>query len=487
MNESWGIDLKDAAQRAWLDETIDLVHEWDPTRIVVDNSPCKPNFHIRSDLNDFHFYTALPDQLERWDEFILGWTSDPASSYSLHGDAVRRGDEPMVVSEFGNWGLPDPSGLLEEDGSEPWWFDTGQRWAGGVVHPRGVEERAREARLDEVFGSMQQLFTASQEHQFESVQYEVERMRLHPEIAGFVITEFTDVYWECNGLLDLHRRPKARHAGYSWIFEPDLPIPLPERRRCYLGDGVRVRLHVAHASERDLTHGLLRWRSSDGTLKGEQPISVSPWTTTPVAAVWWEPTGAGRHILELELLDAAGATAGKDWTELAVYERRSPDVAAWSEDPGVLAFLDAAGIPSDERNGVRINRGLEASTGRTLVLASAGDEGAGVRAIERTGTPWEGDWAQGIHWVGGELRRGTPLLPRLDLTCVDLVPEAVLTGPKLDQVLAGMYVGWIHHAAATAAVLREGVVGTTFPILEAGANDPMAVSLLINLLQSATS
>jgi hypothetical protein len=191
--------------------------------------------------------------------------------------------------------------------------------------------------------------------------------------------------------------------------------------------------------------------------------------------------------LELELLDAAGATAGKDWTELAVYERRSPDVAAWSEDPGVLAFLDAAGIPSDERNGVRINRGLEASTGRTLVLASAGDEGAGVRAIERTGTPWEGDWAQGIHWVGGELRRGTPLLPRLDLTCVDLVPEAVLTGPKLDQVLAGMYVGWIHHAAATAAVLREGVVGTTFPILEAGANDPMAVSLLINLLQSATS
>jgi NhaP-type Na+/H+ and K+/H+ antiporter len=64
----------------------------------------------------------------------------------------------------------------------------------------------------------------------------------------------------------------------------------------------------------------------------------------------------------------------------------------------------------------------------------------------------------------------------------------VLTGvADLDQVLSGMYVGWIHHAAATAAVLRKGVVGTTFPILEAGANDPMAVSLLINLLQSAAS
>ena len=31
---------------------------------------------------------------------------------------------------------------------------------------------------------------------------EIEEMRRHPSIGGYVITEFTDVHWECNGLLE---------------------------------------------------------------------------------------------------------------------------------------------------------------------------------------------------------------------------------------------------------------------------------------------
>jgi hypothetical protein len=486
MNESWGIDLVgDAAQRSWLDETVDLVRDCDPTRIVVDNSPCRPNFHIRSDLNDFHFYTALPDQRERWDGFIQGWVSDPSSTYSPHGDAHRRGDEPMIVSEFGNWGLPDPESLLEADGSDPWWFDTGRDWSGGVVHPQGILARARELRLDENFGGTSELFAASQQHQFESLQYEVEQMRLHPEIAGFVVTEFTDIYWECNGLLDLHRRPKAGHDGYRWIFGPDLPVGLPERRRCFVGEQIKVQLHAAHASSRDLSTGTMRWALSDGSLQGERPLRMDPWSVSNVAEIALELTAPGRHRLELELLDAKGESAGRNWIDLSVFDRPRAEISAWSDDRAVLGFLEAAGIPIDKERGVRVHRGLEATEGRAVLLAAAGDEGAGVRAAARNGTLWEGDWAQGMHWVGETLRRGTPLLQRLDLTCSGLVPEAVLEGADLDHSLAGMYVGWIHNAVATASVLEPGVVVTTFPIIDAGPHDPMSVWLLTNLLQEA--
>jgi len=34
-------------------------------------------------------------------------------------------------------------------------------------------------------------------------------MRKHPQITGYIITEFYDLYWECNGLLDFYRNPKA--------------------------------------------------------------------------------------------------------------------------------------------------------------------------------------------------------------------------------------------------------------------------------------
>jgi hypothetical protein len=390
----------------------------------------------------------------------------------------------MVISEFGNWGLPNPLGLLDDDGAEPWWFDTGRDWADGVVYPHDIERRAREWRLDEVFEALPALFKASQDHQFESLQYEVERMRLHPEIAGFVVTEFTDLYWECNGLVDLHRQPKAGHDDFRWVFGADLPIAIPEHRRCSVGDTIQIALHVAHASEIDLTRATVRWRSSDGGLNGESAISVSPWTAPRVAEFTFRPQAAGRIRLEFELVDGQGKTAGRNWTEVAVYERRMDVIPAWSQDSRVLRFLEEAGFAID-RDGVLVTTGLEAPGRPSVLLASAGDAGGGLCAVERVGSAWEGDWAQGMHWFGPDLRRGTPLLARLDITCSGLVPPAVLTGLGAEQTLSGMYVGWIHNAVATAGLVRPDVAATTFPLLESAPDDPLAISLLSNLMYAA--
>jgi Glycosyl hydrolases family 2, sugar binding domain/Glycosyl hydrolases family 2, TIM barrel domain/Glycosyl hydrolases family 2 len=488
INESWGVDLMNkASHRQWLDSMVDFVRAQDSTRIVVDNSACRPNFHVRSDLNDFHFYSSIPDQRERWDEFLERWKDDPGSTYSLNGDAVRRGDEPMVVSEFGNWGLPDAHTMGDGDGTEPWWFDTGKDWADGVVYPHGVEERAREWGLDKIFAGLSALFEASQEHQFESIQYEVEQMRLRPSIAGFVVTEFTDLYWECNGLLDIYRRPKAGHAGYRWIFGSDLPIAGPDRRRCFVGEEIGVNLYVAHASGHDLSEATLRWRCADGSAQGEHAIAVDAWTAPLVGECTLRPERSGRLRVEIELLDRSKDVIGKNWLDINVFDRPTHLQPAWSEERALLDLLDAAQWPIDTRDGVRVTSSLGPTDTPTVQLVHSGDEYAGIRALARTGSPWEGDWAQGMHWFSPVLRSGTPVLPRLDLTCSGVVPDAVLAGCEPRQTLSGMYVGWVHKPVATTATLRPGVVATSFPLFDGGPTDPLAVCLLNNMLDAAAT
>ncbi len=72
MNESWGIDLADAAQRTWLKHTFERIKSvLAPLgRLVVDNSACEGNFHLKSDIDDFHNYYSQPDQADLWDKFV---------------------------------------------------------------------------------------------------------------------------------------------------------------------------------------------------------------------------------------------------------------------------------------------------------------------------------------------------------------------------------------------------------------------------------
>ncbi|MEA2484986.1 MAG: hypothetical protein QOD46_97, partial [Actinomycetota bacterium] len=53
--------------------------------------------------------------------------------------------------------------------------------------------------------------------------------------------------------------------------------------------------------------------------------------------------------------------------------------------------------------------------------------------------------------------------------------------------LSGMYVGWVHKPVATTATLRPGVVATSFPLLDGGPTDPLAVCLLNNMLDAAAT
>ncbi len=219
INEGWGVELAvNADHRAWLAETFEYLKGLDPYRLVVGNSPCLSNFHVVTDIEDFHNYYAIPDHYRNWRDWVQTFASRPSWTFAHSYENIdtwrsflrdpwnplprppapevrSRGNEPMVVSEFGNWGLPDVARLKEcYGGAEPWWFETGLEWGDGVVYPHGIEQRFKAFHLDKVFPSLSDLTSASQRMQFTALKYEIEQMRRHPSIVGYIITEFTDVH-----------------------------------------------------------------------------------------------------------------------------------------------------------------------------------------------------------------------------------------------------------------------------------------------------
>jgi beta-galactosidase/beta-glucuronidase len=135
INEDWGVDLtRNPEHRRWLADFYHTARQIDPHRLIVDNSPCAPNFHVAGDVEDYHHYRAIPDHAAQWDQWVADFARRAAWAWAPDYQHERRADLPLLVSEFGNWGLPHPD-QIQEDGQEPWWFETGHEWDGGIVYP----------------------------------------------------------------------------------------------------------------------------------------------------------------------------------------------------------------------------------------------------------------------------------------------------------------------------------------------------------------
>ena len=170
-NEGWGIELDDNADdRRWLIDTFDFAKALVPGGLVVDNSACSPrNYHLKTDIEDFHWYNAFPSRNEAFAATASAFAARAAWAWSPHGDAQRQGDEPLISSEFGVWGLPRPREILEADGSEPWWFESGHDWNLGAAYPHGIETRFRDAGLKPIFGDVDGFVSAAQQLQWTRV------------------------------------------------------------------------------------------------------------------------------------------------------------------------------------------------------------------------------------------------------------------------------------------------------------------------------
>ena len=94
---------------------------------------------------------------------------------------------------------------------------------------------------------------AAQWQQFRALKYEIETMRRRPEIAGYVITEFTDCHWESNGLLDLRRNPRVFHDVFRTINADTIIVPQWDRLAFWDDEMLQVGVAIAHAGDASRT------------------------------------------------------------------------------------------------------------------------------------------------------------------------------------------------------------------------------------------
>jgi hypothetical protein len=532
INESWGIDLTDPAQRVWLSETYLWFKELDPTRLVVGNSACWSNFHVVTDIADFHNYYAMPDHLEKWCKWTEIYSHRPwwlfAHEYTEHDlwkdflldpwygsprppapDILQKGDEPLLVSEFGNWGLPDVQKLYEGNGgSAPWWFEAGLNWSDGVVYPHGIERRFKQFHLDLIFPTLKALIAASQRLQLDALKYQIENLRAHASIQGYVITELTDVHWESNGLLDMYRNPKVISTEMGRFNADDVLIPLWDRLVYSAGETCTTRIQLSHYSPRELRDVVLEWKVTGreyefhgvqvtaGECKafGITDLGEVCFTTSPVEHP--QTVQIEFKLFQGEDLIASNRQQIYILPELPLsgggVKVVAPDLRRPLEKLGYAVTEDLS-----QAQAVVVTvlddtyRDFILHGGRILLLAE--DEEAlqvhvpGLKVLERQDTPWQGDWASSFGWHRfGEIPTGGVV----NFAFADLTPEHILSdlSPRdfAFDVFAGLFVGWLHRPVPTIARRRMGqgeVLASTFRLSQNLDKNPLAMYLFAELMK----
>jgi hypothetical protein len=156
----------------------DAVRDADPTRLVIENDWIEPDPErvFRSPLLTAHWYGRLSTR-------YLAELRDKATRWAGTG-------RPLLLSEFGDWGLPDLSGGDEK-----------HFWRYGAALRALVESTPWPA-------SVADFVAGTQRYQGLADRFQIELIRQVPGVPGWCLTELTDVPQEFNGLLDLMRRPK---------------------------------------------------------------------------------------------------------------------------------------------------------------------------------------------------------------------------------------------------------------------------------------
>ena len=537
VNENWGVDLAvNAGHRTWLADMYNQLKALDPHRLVVGNSPCFTNFHVVTDIEDFHNYYAMPDHYRKWRDWVQTFASRPPWTFAHVYESIetwreyirdpwntvqrqpapevrRTGSEPMVVSEFGNWGLPDVAKLKEHYGREPWWFETGIEWGDGVVYPHGIEQRYKAYHLDKVFPTLSDLSAASQRMQFTALKYQIEQMRRHPSIVGYVITEFTDVHWESNGLLDMCRNPKAYYDVIGQVNSPDAIVPTDWERIAYWeGERCEVKLGLSHFSSVDLRSSRLewhldRWPEIRGEFTGITPQRAQ--LTNLGTAVFEVPTleQATRARLEMRLINAAGDLVTHNHHELYFFPRVEslprPIKLAAPGLPRLAARLAGMGYEITDQESADLVvvermtdevRWYVQNGGRVLWLAEEPESQqahlGSISIAQRQGRSWQGDWASSMSWIRQDkIFGGIPSGGTVDFAFADLTPETVIVGltPRdfAANVHSGLFVGWVHHIVALVAerpIDRGRVMICTYRLRDHLGSHPVATLMIHDMI-----
>ena len=481
INENWGTDLaRNPDHRRWLADFTAEARAIDPTRLVVDNSACAGNFHVAGDIEDFHHYRAIPDHALDWDAWVAEFADRANWAWADDYAETRRSDLPLLVSEFGNWGLPNPANIREQ-GREPWWFETGFNWGDGIVYPHNFQARFDYWQLAQVFGSFEDFIALHQRHMALSLTYEVASMRLKSAIGGYVITEFTDVHWECNGLLDMRRNVKQHLDPFVALNQDQVVVIRPKCWAGRAGEDLAVEVR-AFGVDGPGDEGTLHWQA--GSVKGS---ILAPGEDVEIPLPVDAP--AGMMTIQAEWRSAVGDVLARNSAEVAwAAPVMSQQTFSVIDDPTLGQALRQLGYNTSEDSADEAH--ILVARHYSETLQARVQEGAnlllllGPDAIDdtpplpvgylvaRAGTPWQGDWATSFSW----LRQAGPFAdlpgsPLLHMPYADLMPDAVIAGlPALlmqHRSWAGLALGWLHKPVSLLTDFPYGrgrIIATTFKL-----------------------
>jgi len=509
INESWGADLKQAADRQWLKQAYHEAKKIVPGWLVDDNSACCDNFHVATDLADFHQYNAVPDHAADFDRFVGDLATRPGWLFTPYNDGEPRDDVPLMLSEFGNWGLPrvpDP---------RPWWF--GRDLNGNeFTQPAGFEQRFADHQYAALFSDLNALADATERHEGQSLRYEIESLRQHPEIQGYVITEFTDINWESNGLLDLWRHPKVFAAELGEVQQDDLVMLGADQRNWSSGERVEANASFSHYRDEPLPGALATWELEGTSLSGTLTVPpAASGSVVPLGKIQFAApavSSPSRHALKIKVT-AAGQTVSQSSLDLFFYPPRAHDLepsVAFHDPTGRLRRLVAEMrarnylAPSGgEALPVTIASVFDDSVKQTLaaggrVILIANDQqtlAPGVEIVRRAGSDLSGDWISSFLWI----RKDAPPFAGLAFDALGgfetqaVTPGAVVRGipaAAFPDVLAGIFYGWLHDNVGALVQARYGqgkLLVCTFSLATTYGTDPYATLLLDQLVGYAVS
>ncbi|HKP87923.1 MAG TPA: hypothetical protein VJZ26_17605, partial [Blastocatellia bacterium] len=506
INEGWGTDLKQADQRKWLKEAYERAKRLTAPlgRLIVDNSACCNNFHVKTDIEDNHRYNSIPDYHADFDRWVADFATHPKWNFSPHGDAERTGREPLILSEFGNWGLPRLPDQL------PWWF--GRDFAGReVTRPAGVLDRFKQFNFGGLFKDFNSLAEETQWHQFISLKHEIEEIRRHGPIQGYVITEFTDINWEVNGLMDMWRNPKVYAAELAKIQQPDVVLARLPKHSFTSGERVEVQTLISHYGAKDLSGARVKW-STDMGASGEFLIndSIERASVTPLKSVTFiipETQNQKRARLTIDVRARDGSLVAENHYDFFVFPKAKPSASAEiilhdakGDNAQLARSLAAAGYKvstSDAANAKAlmispslddmVKRHLE-SGGRAIILVDSKEAlpaNGAIKVAAREGSDLDGNWVTNFNWA----RTAAPPFDAVAFSKVmgfesaRVIPRYVIQGVRgedYSDVMSGIFYGWLNNNAALAVQMQAGtgkLLATTFRFADYG-SDPYATHLL---------
>jgi Glycosyl hydrolases family 2, sugar binding domain/Glycosyl hydrolases family 2/Glycosyl hydrolases family 2, TIM barrel domain len=509
VNESWGVDLKSPGDRQWLKYAYQQAKKIVPGWLVDDNSACCDNFHLTTDIADFHQYNAIPDHAGDFDRLVGDFATRPRWLFSPYGDAAPKGGEPLMLSEFGNWGLP----RLHHP--QPWWF-TREYKEKEITLPEGVEKRFADYGFGSLFPDFDALAEATQQAQYRALHYEIASLRRHTEIQGYVITEFTDINWESNGLLDFWRQPKVYGDTFHKIQQDDLVVVRADQRNFTAGDRAAAQVYFSYYSGDSLAGAKVAWEVEGTELAGSFDLpAVAPATSAKVGEIHFAApavTAPAHDVLKVRVT-SGNKTLSEDSLSFYFYASKTLEL------PPPVSFHDPEGrlrrlvnemhergyqAPSGRESfPVLISSAWDAETQRALrdggiVILVASDAmtlAPGLEVVPRSEDDLSGNWISSFLWIRKDHAPfksvGFATLPGFEMQAV--TPNVVLKGvppEHFDDVLSGFFYGRIRPNVATLAQANYGkgkLLISTFAVATTYGTDPYATYLLDALMNYAVS